>query len=79
MPGYWDGRPEYSVSSERRMHVLSSRLGRNPTVYYWDPNTQSWENSQTQERLTPAQVTTLGMTYEGTVMRWEAAHAPCPL
>ena len=53
MTATWNGYPPNP--DEHGMHVIASKLGRNPTVFVWNASNQVWEDTGVIGSMTPGE------------------------
>ena len=51
MTATWNGYPPNP--NEHGMHVIASKLGRNPMVFLWSVSHQVWEGMNSNGSMTP--------------------------
>ena len=59
----WNGYPPNA--EEHGMHVIASRLGRNPMVFMWEPERKVWQGMNSNGNMTATEASSY--TYIGSV------------
>lgn len=63
MTAVWNGYPKNP--DEHGLHVIASKLGRNPMVFLWNPDSEVWEGMNSNGFMSVAEAAL--NTYIGSV------------